>query len=65
MFVIVLWKSVVVARPRRTSKEFSQTRFASFTMLVKIKKITISDDDWVLELFDPLIISMDQSYVGL
>ncbi len=27
MFVIVMWKSVVVAKPRRTSKEFSRTRF--------------------------------------
>jgi hypothetical protein len=49
MFVIVLWKLVVVVGPRRTSKEFSRTRFASFTMSLKIKKLTISDDDQVLE----------------
>jgi len=59
MFVIVLWKFVVVVGPRRTSKEFSRTRFASFTMSLKIKKLTINDDDQVLELFNLLIILKD------
>ncbi len=50
--------------PRRASKEFSQTRFAFFTMSLKIKLFTIDDDDWVSNFFGPYIISNDQSYVG-
>jgi hypothetical protein len=46
MFAIVLWKSIVyVIGPRRTSKAFSQTWFASFTMSLKIKLFNITDDD--------------------
>ncbi len=63
MFVIVLWKSIVVVKgPKRTFKEFSWTGFASFIMSLKIKKITISDNDQVLELLSPFIVYEDQSY---
>ncbi len=67
MFPIIIWKSilVVVKGPKRTSKEFSWTWFASFIMSWKIKLFTISDDDQVLELFGPLIIFEDQFYVVL
>jgi hypothetical protein len=61
-----LWESIiVVAGPRRASKEFSQTRFASFTMPLKIKLFIIDDDDWVSDFLYPFIISKDQSSVGL